>query len=109
MLDISAIHIYSKNFYVLKDFYADVLQLVSNYESPENDYIEFETGASKLVLQKSIHDVKNKIKISFRTEDVKAFRKKLQENNIQTSPLKMVLGKLVFDMKDPDGNEIQIL
>ena len=109
MLNISAIHIYTKNYFVIKDFYADTLKLLSTYESPENDYIEYDTGAAKLVIQKSNQDVKNKITLCFKTEDVKSFRKKLQENNVQLSPLKMVLGKLSFNIKDPDGNEIQII
>jgi predicted enzyme related to lactoylglutathione lyase len=109
MLAIASIHIYSKNYFVLKDFYTEVLGLKTTYESPENDYLELESGSTKLVVQKSIRDVQNKIRISFKSEDVKAFRKKLQENNAEVSPLKMILGKLAFEMKDPDGNEIAVI
>ncbi len=109
MLAISAIHLYSKNYFVLKDYYTGVLALKTSYESAENDYLELDCGTTKLVLQKSIRDVQNKIRITFTTEDVKAFRKQLQENNNEVSPLKMILGKLAFEMKDPDGNEIAVI
>ena len=109
MLAIASIHIYSKNYFVLKDFYTEVLGLKTTYESTENDYLELESGATKLVVQKSIRDVQNKIRITFKTDDAKAFRKQLQDNNTEVSPLKMILGKLAFEMKDPDGNEIAVI
>jgi ABC-type molybdate transport system ATPase subunit len=75
MLAISAIHLYSKNYFVLKDYYTGVLALKTTYESAEHDYLELDCGATKLVIQKSIRDVQNKIRITFKTEDVKAYQK----------------------------------
>jgi predicted enzyme related to lactoylglutathione lyase len=107
-LSIFRIDIFSKQPYVLKDFYEQVLDLKLTYANPDGSSFEFTIGNMKLVISKSVTDVKNKIRICFCTAEYKSYRLALAGKNIGITPTKVKEGRFFFEVKDPDGNEVAV-
>ena len=102
------IDIFSRQPYVLKDFYEQVLELKHTYAAPDDSAFEFTVGNIKLVISKSVTEVKNKIRICFCTAEYKSYRLALAAKNIEISPTKVKEGRFFFEVKDPDGNEVAV-
>ena len=102
------IDVFSRQPYVLKDFYDQVLELKLDHANPDGSSFEFAIGNIKLVISKSVTDVKNKIRICFCTAEYKSYRLALAAKNIEITPTKVKEGRFFFELKDPDGNEIAV-
>ncbi len=100
------IDIFSKQPFIVKDFYEQSLQFKLNYADPGGSHFEFGIGHMQLVIVKSMTDVKNKIRLCLTTPDFKPFRQSLIMRNIEVTPIKVKEGRFFFELKDPDGNEI---
>ena len=107
-LTLFRIDIYSKQPYMLKDFYEQALDLKLSYPSPDETSFEFAIGNIKLVISKSPTDVKNKIRICLCTAEYKSYRLALAAKNIEITATKVKEGRFFFEVKDPDGNEVAI-
>ena len=107
-LSLFRIDIFSKQPYVLKDFYEQMLDLKLDYSNPDGSSFEFAMGNQKLVISKSLTDVKNKIRICFCTAEYKSYRLALTSKNAVISATKVKEGRFFFEIKDPDGNEVAI-
>ena len=105
-LSLFRIDIFSRQPYVLKDFYEQSLELKLEYASADGASFEFGIGSMKLVISKSVTEVKNKIRICFCTPELKPYRVSLIQRNIEVTPIKVQEGRFFFEMKDPDGNEV---
>lgn len=98
--------IFSKQPFILRDFYENDLGFKLRYAEPTGSHFEFSIGSFELVVCKSIQEVHNKIRLCFSVEELKPFRHHFLEKNLQASPVKVREGRFFFEMKDPDGNEI---
>ena len=107
-LSIFRIDIFSKQPYVLKDFYEQGLELKLTYSSPDESSFEFSVGNMKLVISKSPTDVRNKIRICFCTAEYKSYRLSLTSRNVVITATKVKEGRFFFELKDPDGNEVAV-
>ena len=107
-LSIFRIDLFSKQPYVLKDFYEQVLELKLSYAHPDGNSFEFTIGNIKLVISKSVTDVKNRIRICVCTAEYKSYRLALTGRNAEITPTKVKEGRFFFEIKDPDGNEVAI-
>jgi hypothetical protein len=102
------IDIFSRQPYVLKDFYEQALGLKLNYTNPDGSSFEFIIGNMRFVISKSITDVKNKIRICFCTSEYKSYRLALAAKNIEITQTKVKEGRFFFELKDPDSNEVAV-
>jgi predicted enzyme related to lactoylglutathione lyase len=102
------IEIFSKQPYVLKDFYEQVLELPVTYASADGNSFELGSSRVQIVISKSLHEVKNKIRICFNTTEFKSYKQLLVQKNAVVTPTKVKEGRFFFELKDPDGNEIAV-
>ena len=107
-LTLFRIDIFSRQPYVLKDFYEQVLDLKLTYASADESSFEFSVGNLKLVISKSVTEVRNKIRICFCTPEYKSYRLSLTSRNVAISATKVKEGRFFFELKDPDGNEVAL-
>jgi hypothetical protein len=102
------IDIFSKQPFVLRDFYEQVLELKLSYSAADESSFEFTIGNIKLVICKSPTDVKNKVRICLCTAEYKSYRLALAAKNAQVTATKVKEGRFFCELKDPDGNEVAI-
>jgi predicted enzyme related to lactoylglutathione lyase len=108
VLSLFRIDIFSRQPYVLRDFYEQVLDLKLDYTNADSSSFEFAIGNMKLVISKSATEVKNKIRICLCTTEYKSYRLALAAKNIAITPTKVKEGRFFFELKDPDGNEVAV-
>lgn len=106
MLHLNRTCILTKNPHLLKDFYTDTLGLKISYQDATHTNIELEAGKGFLLIQKVIQNPTTRIRIGFQSENMKQFRKELQDKNIAVTSIKVKEGVFSFELNDPDGNEI---
>ena len=102
------IEIFSKQPYVLKDFYEQVLELPLTYASADGNSFALGSPRVQLVISKSMFEVKNKIRVCFNTTEFKSYKQLLVQKNIAVTATKVKEGRFFFELKDPDGNEVAI-
>ena len=102
------IEIFSKQPYVLKDFYEQVLELPLTYASADGNSFELGSSRVQIVISKSMFEVKNKIRVCFNTTEFKSYKQLLVQKNIAVTATKVKEGRFFFELKDPDGNEVAI-
>jgi predicted enzyme related to lactoylglutathione lyase len=107
-LSLFRVDIFSKQPYVLKDFYEQVLDLKLSHTASDGNSFEFSIGNIQLVISKSITEVKNKIRICLCTAEYKSCRLAIAAKNIEISATKVKEGRFFFEIRDPDGNEVAI-
>jgi predicted enzyme related to lactoylglutathione lyase len=102
------IEIFSKQPYVLKDFYEQVLELPVTYASADGNSFELGSARVQIVISKSLYDVKNKIRVCFNTSEFKSYKQLLVQKGAVVTATKVKEGRFFFEMKDPDGNEVAV-
>lgn len=107
-MQLTKLLIYTKNYFVLREFYHNTLGFAILHENTATAYCILDTGSFKLALQKIPLAATNKIKLSMAVADLKSTRLSLSSHFHPLPPLKIVEGDKGFDLKDPDGNELFI-
>ena len=102
------IEIFSKQPYVLKDFYEQVLELPLTYANADGNSFELGSSRVQIVISKSMFEVKNKIRVCFNTTEFKSYKQLLVQKNIAVTATKVKEGRFFIELKDPDGNEVAI-
>ncbi|MCW3125725.1 MAG: hypothetical protein JWO03_1383 [Bacteroidetes bacterium] len=102
------IEIFSKQPYVLKDFYEQVLELPMTHASADGNSFELGSARVQIVISKSLYDVKNKIRVCFQTTEFKSYKQMLVQKGTAVTATKVKEGRFFFEIKDPDGNEVAV-
>lgn len=107
-LSLFRIDLYSRQPHVLKDFYEEALGLRLTHTTDGGSTYELSGGRMQLVITRSVHEVKNRVRICFQTPDFKNYKQLLTIKNIPITATKVKEGRFFFELKDPDGNEVAV-
>lgn len=107
-LTLFRIEIFSKQPYVLKDFYEQVLELPVTHASADGNSFELGSARVQIVISKSLYEVKNKIRICFNSSEFKSYKQQLVQKNVTVTATKVKEGRFFFEIRDPDGNEVAV-
>ena len=102
------IEIFSKQPYVLKDFYEQVMELPVTHTSADGNSFELGSARVQIMISKSLQEVRNKIRVCFQTMEFKSYKQLLVQKGAVVSATKVKEGRFFFELKDPDGNEVAI-